>query len=318
MNSDFVDALVREDIEAIKAVPKTDLHNHSTFGTRIEHVEKWADITLQRPPCKMDGLDGMMSYARQILFPYINNREGFEFAAEYAIIDAIEDGVEVLEMSFGTRAFALFYPNKEQDFLGFLYPLKTKYETEITLRPELGFIREDFSSEEVCNIARKCIETGLFYSMDLYSKENAYPPETFKSLFKQAKDRGMKLKAHVGEFGRAEMVRHTVEVLELDEVQHGIGAADSVEVMKWLSRNEVMLNVCPTSNVMLGVADSLGSHPIKKLYDHGVLVSINTDDLMIFGQSVSEEYLNLYRAGVFSAQELDGIRETALRKANQG
>lgn len=72
MNSDFVDALVREDIEAIKAVPKTDLHNHSTFGTRIEHVEKWANVILQRPPSKMDGLDSMMSYARQILFPYIN------------------------------------------------------------------------------------------------------------------------------------------------------------------------------------------------------------------------------------------------------
>jgi adenosine deaminase len=176
-------------------------------------------------------------------------------------------------------------------------------------------MREDFSSEEISLTARQCIETGLFYSMDLYSDENVYPPETFKSLFKQAKNSGMKLKAHAGEFGDAEQVRHTVEVLELEAVQHGIGAADSPEVMKWLSRNRIMLNICPTSNVMLGAVDSLGSHPLRKLFDHGVSVSINTDDLMIFGQSVSEEYLNLYRAGVFSAQELDGIREAALTKA---
>ena len=124
--------------------------------------------------------------------------------------------------------------------------------------------------------------------------EESYPPKSFKGIFDHARQRGMKLKAHVGEFGSAEMVRHTVEVLELDEVQHGVNAASSVEVMKWLSRNKIMLNVCPTSNVMLGVAESLGTHPIRKLFDHGVMVSINTDDLMIFGQSVSEEYLNLY------------------------
>ena len=114
----------------------------------------------------------------------------------------------------------------------------------------------------------------------------------------------------------AQRPRHTVEVLELEGVQHGIRAADSPDVMKWLSQNQIQLNVCPTSNVMLGAAGSLDKHPIRKLYDRGVSVTINTDDLMIFGQSVSEEYLNLYRAGVFSPEELDGIREAALKRKN--
>ena len=122
----------------------------------------------------------------------------------------------------------------------------------------------------------------------------------------------MKLKAHVGEFGDAEEVRRTVEVLDLDEVQHGIGAAESSEVMRWLVENEIQLNVCPTSNVMLDAVRDLASHPIRTLFDNGVPVTINTDDLMIFGQSVSDEYRNLYRAGVFSAQELDDIRCASL------
>ena len=122
----------------------------------------------------------------------------------------------------------------------------------------------------------------------------------------------MKLKAHVGEFGGAEEVRRTVKVLDLDEVQHGIAAAESVEIMRWLSENHIQLNVCPTSNVMLDGVPDLASHPIRSLFDNGVPVTINTDDLMIFGQSVSEEYRNLYQAGVFSAEELNHIRYASL------
>jgi adenosine deaminase len=315
MSRDFIDALIHEDIEAMRAVPKTDFHNHSIFGTRIERVEKWAGVVLQRPPSKMNGLDGMMSYAGRTLYPYINSREGFEFTAQSALTDAIEDGVRILEMSFDTR-FALFYPDREQGFMTFLDSLQTKYSSKITFRPELGFATGDFFRKEHNSIARKCIERGFFYSIDLYGIDlsgGEYPnePEAFKPLFREAKARGMKLKVHVGESGGAGLVRRTVEVLEVEEVQHGIGAAGSPEIMNWLSRNKIKLNVCPTSNVMLGNVESLERHPIRKLYDHGVFVTINTDDLTIFGQSVSDEYLNLYRAGVFSAEELDQIREAS-------
>ena len=82
--------------------------------------------------------------------------------------------------------------------------------------------------------------------------------------------------------------------------------------MRWLAERGVRLNVCPTSNVMLGVVPDLAGHPIRRLYDHGVAVTVNSDDLTVFGQSVSDEYLNLYRAGVFTADELDAIRVAAL------
>ena len=97
-------------------------------------------------------------------------------------------------------------------------------------------------------------------------------------------------------------VRRTVEVLDLDEVQHGIGAAESVEIMRWLSENQIQLNVCPTSNVMLDGVSELAAHPIRILFDNGVPVTINTDDLMIFGQSVSEEYRNLSTKRVSSVR----------------
>jgi len=125
----------------------------------------------------------------------------------------------------------------------------------------------------------------------------------------------MKLKAHVGEFGDAESIRKTVEVLGLDEVQHGISAAESVEVMNLLRENAIKLNVCPIGNLALGRVPSFKSHPLRKLFDAGLFVTINTDDLMIFNQSVSEEYLNLFRTGAFTDEELDHIRARALESA---
>jgi adenosine deaminase len=103
-----------------------------------------------------------------------------------------------------------------------------------------------------------------------------------------------------------------VEELELDEVQHGIAAADSPAVMRMLADNHIRLNVCPTSNVMLGRVDRLETHPIRKLYDAGVEVTVNTDDVLVFGNGVSEEFLGLYQAKVFDADELDAIRQAGL------
>ena len=190
--------------------------------------------------------------------------------------------------------------------------LVERYQAQLNLRPELGFARECAADPKWMKLAHEAIESDIFQSIDLYSHQEACTPEAVKPLYRKARAAGMKLKAHVGEFGGAEEVRRTVEVLDLDEVQHGIGAAESTEVMRWLSENQIRLNISPTSNVMLGAVTELASHPIRILFDNGVPVTINTDDLIIFGQSVSEEYRNLYRAGVFSAQELDDIRRASL------
>ncbi len=63
---------------------------------------------------------------------------------------------------------------------------------------------------------------------------------------------------------------------------------------------------------MLKRVDSYASHPIRKLYDHGIPVTINTDDLLIFNQDVSQEYLNLFKCNLLTADELDEIRMTGL------
>ena len=252
-----------------------------------------------------------MAYVNEILSHHIITPESFKFVAFSGVRDAIQDGVVVLEMSFDIR-MAEYYPDALVGVRVFLEALVEQYRAQIDLRPELGFPRTHANDPKLMALAHETVELGVFQSIDLYSYQEACAPEAVKPLYRKAREAEMKLKAHVGEFGGAEEVRRTIEVLDLDEVQHGIGAAESVEVMRWLSENQIQLNVCPTSNVMLNAVPDLTSHPIRILFDNGVPVTINTDDLMIFGQSVSEEYRNLYQADVFSAEELDSIRRASL------
>jgi adenosine deaminase len=156
------------------------------------------------------------------------------------------------------------------------------------------------------------LELGFHKVLDLAGDELAQPIEVFQPLYRAAKNKGMRLKAHVGEWGTADDVQRAVEVLELDEVQHGIAASESTAVMRFLADHRIRLNICPTSNLLLGRVARLQDHPIRKLFDAGVKVTVNTDDAIVFGVGVSEEFLGLYQAGVFTTPELDLIRQWGL------
>lgn len=309
-NQEFLDALEQADIAALQIIPKTDVHNHAIFGARRPRIEEWAGYTIPPPPQTFETLDAMRAYAQETLYPVIASQAGVELTIKAAILDAIHDGVVRLEMSIDMRQVSM-YPNPPYGMLDYLQQLQQQYRDTITFIPELGISR-DRRLEEIEPLALQCIASGVFGSLDLYGNEGVQPPETYTTLYAAAKRAGMILKAHVGEFGSAESVRQTVEILELDEVQHGIRAAESPDVMRWLAQHHIRANVCPTSNVVLSRVADMPSHPIRILYDHEIPVTINTDDPMIFDQSVSNEYLNLFQAGVFTADELDRIRQEAL------
>ncbi len=314
MPTNFVNALSADDLPALKRAPKVDLHCHSYFSTRRRNLEKHLGCALEPPPAKMNKLGGMHVYATEVLDPHLRERQTIEFVVESALRDAIEDGVVVMEMSFDIRRTAN-YADGLAGVRKHVEALRDRHHPQIDLRPELGIPRQIAANSELMSLASQALELDLFLSIDLYDHQTACAPEAVETLYAKARAAGMKLKAHVGEFGGAAEIRRTVELLELDELQHGIAAAESVEVMRWLAANRIRLNVCPTSNVMLDAVSHLAAHPIRLLYDNGVPVTINTDDPMIFDQSVSDEYRNLYRAGVFSAPELDGIRRASLAPA---
>lgn len=83
--------------------------------------------------------------------------------------------------------------------------------------------------------------------------------------------------------------------------------------MRFLEREKIQLNICPSSNVMLKTARSYAEHSIQTLVRNGVLVTINTDDLLIFNNSIEQEYQNLYDAGALTAYELEQIRMQGIK-----
>jgi adenosine deaminase len=309
-SNDFIKGLYENRIDLVVMSPKSDLHNHAALGSRLENLERWAEQSVAAPPAVMKDLGEMDRYLADNLIGLLTTEKGFEYAMAAAFKQACADGVQVLQMSFDLRFFMKGISHIEA-LTGFINQCKNAFAPEIRFIPQLGIDRMlDISA--VTLPAEECIGSGFFKSIDLYGEELARTPEYFTSIYNTARNAGLKLTAHAGEFGNAELVRHTVEVLGIEEVQHGISVAESPEVMKWVRDNNIQLNICPTSNIRLSRVASIAKHPIRRLFDEGIKVTVNTDDLMIFGQSVSDEFFNLYKSGLFTPEELDNIRTNGL------
>jgi len=310
VNRAFQDALKAGDLALIRRVPKADLHNHGMLGGSRPEMERHYGRKLPDFRAEQQGIRDLNHWIFIEFRPFFDLEGAYEKAVEAAFIQARNDGVAVLEMSVDIY-FNFMMKVSAGESVRILQKCHRETAPEIDFRPEIGFPRTQ-SPESVLGFLEPYFETGYFRSIDLYDDESARPAAHFREIYRFAHELGMKCKAHVGEFGDAGSVREAVEILDLDAVQHGIGAAGDPSVMKWLADRGTRLNVCPTSNLKLLRVNSYREHPIRILYDHGVKVTVNTDDALVFGDGNSEQFLRLYSEGVFTAKELDEIRLTGL------
>jgi hypothetical protein len=307
----FIAGLEQGDLAKLRAVPKGDLHHHSWMGGRLSYVEERLRVRIVPPPRAFDTFDHLLQWNLGTFLPHIYEAEVREVAIEAAFVQAAEDGVTVLATSFGALMLDRLYDNDVGRETAAFRRLHAAHAPHVELRPLIGLNRAS-DPEVLLGLLDAHLESDFFWGIDLYGDEFARPTGAFKALYRRARAHGLRLTAHVGEYGDADAVVEAVSELELDEVQHGIAAAESASAMRFLADHGIPLNVCPTSNFRLGLAEDYRTHPIRRLYDHGVRVTVNTDDVVFFDQGVSDEFLNLYRAGVWSAEELDEIRRNSL------
>ena len=306
----FMEGLREENTEKLLQVPKSDLHNHSTKGCRRAWLEEKLNRRFPAPPEKFGGLIGMQEWFRATIKPFSNTTEGMVMRWEGAFAEAKRNHIQRLSMNFGAP---------EIDEMGGMEAFKTviqgfhrAYCPDTVFEPEITYV----SCCDAAEAAEKMdvyLSSGFFKSIDVCGGEDVQPVEAFLPLYRKAERYHLVKKMHVGESGGADEVQRAVETLGLDEVHHGIHAAESKKVMRFLADHRIQLNICPTSNVMLGYAADYKTHPIKLLYENGVPVTINTDDLLIFDSSIEQEYLRLYRSGVLNAAQLEDIRQTGLK-----
>lgn len=309
MKNLFFEGLIENDTEKLLKVPKSDIHVHSTKGCRREWLGEQLNIDLPGPPEKFDGLLGMQEWFTSTLKPYCSGPEGIIIRWEGSFAEAGRNNIARLAMNFGVTEIDLV--GGMETFVPMIEGFHKKHCPDTVFEPEITYI-------SACDIQMETermdeyLSSGYFRSIDVCGGEDIKPVEDFVPLYRKAEEYHLIKRMHVGESGTAEDVRRAVELLNLDEVHHGIAAASSKEVMRFLADNKIQLNVCPSSNVMLGYAKSYKEYPIRTLYENGVKVTINTDDLLLFDSSIENEYLRLYRAGALGLEELNDIRMQGL------
>jgi adenosine deaminase len=307
MNEEFQQALKAEDLEAIRRFPKADLHNHGWAGGDPEAVAAILGKKLAPLDHRLTSMAEMHAWASELFGNSDPSLRPQLFEAAFA--RAARDGLVRYEI--GDDVWAITLDGSADNVTNILKRAHNRGAPGVEWIPQLAMSRH-CRIEDIRRWMEPFLALRFYRTLDLSGDEFAQPIENFKPLYRLAKSNGLRLKAHVGEWGDADSVRRAVEELELDEVQHGIAAADSPAVMRFLADHRIRLNLCPTSNLMLSRVETLASHPIRKLFDAGVRVTVNTDDMAMFGQSVSHEFLNLYKAGCLNEKELDQIRENGL------
>jgi adenosine deaminase len=146
--------------------------------------------------------------------------------------------------------------------------------------------------------------------INLGGNEVDFPPEGFTAIFKKAKDAGLKTTIHSGEGLGAESVKYVVENIRPDRIGHGVRASESLEVMSKLKKSNIPLEICVSSNLALGIYGALKDHPIKKMYDYGIPVTVSTDDPGFFGCSLIGEIGILHKVGISQLDQIKILRQS--------
>jgi adenosine deaminase len=183
-----------------------------------------------------------------------------------------------------------------RDYLAAMSEAATEARQEfgIEMRGIITCIRH-FGPDKAKETAACATETvGEFVTgFGIAGDEMAGEPKDFAYSFDMAREAGLRLTAHAGEWGGAKSVRDALRDLKIERIGHGVQAIDDAGLVEHLAATGVTLEVCPGSNVALGVYQDWASHPIQRLIDAGVKVTVSTDDPPFFHTDMTSEYENL-------------------------
>lgn len=171
---------------------------------------------------------------------------------------------------------------------------------------------------DACKPAAKCAaETfGDFITgYGMAGGEMVGRPADYAYSFDIAREAGLPLTCHAGEWGGASMVAETIRDLRVARIGHGIGAIDDPALIAQIAEEEIVLEVCPGSNVVLRAVKDWDSHPIAKLRDKGVKVTVSTDDPPFFHTTMTAEYEMLHRTFGWDEEDFKVLNDAALAAA---
>ncbi|MEK7482691.1 MAG: adenosine deaminase [Planctomycetota bacterium] len=234
---------------------------------------------------------------------FLREYEDFTFFAEAVARDLSHQNISYVEAFFSPPDFERhgleIQKLIEAVSIGFDQVPEIKIQLVIDLVRDYGAIRG-------MNTLNKLVEMKhpRVIGIGIGGSEHLFPPELFEEVYHQAHQLGWFTSAHAGEVAGASSIWGAIRKLRVHRIGHGTRAKEDPKLLNYLVENQVPLEMCPISNLRTGVTLNIAEHPIHDYFQRGILVTVNTDDPKMFGNSLAGEFALLEKEQHFSRPEI--------------
>lgn len=273
----------------VERLPKAEVHLHFEGAVPMELVHRWCgDAVPRRPPWRehdyrFASFSGDFAESMAVTWKgTCTSLDRLDLVSTTIYQNLQKQNVRYLEMSFGIGA----YPYSATETLD---AFKRGIPKGMTVRI-IGALHRSIDLQRIRTAGEEFIEADALDGVDIHGNELEGDPAAFRDFFETARERNLICKAHAGELRGPESVEEVLDVLRVKRIQHGVRGIESRDLMRRYVDEDITLDLCPWSNVKLGVYPDLASHPVADLHRAGIRVTVNTDDPTPFGQTITDEY----------------------------
>lgn len=311
----------------MRHLPKVELHLHLETSLRLRRLaERRAEDNGRGPaaliadPSRFVGYDRLrrLRYASRAgrVADALYSPENIETITYELLQEAAADGLRYVEVRVGgRRGFTLLGPRR---MLEAMAAARDRAAADFGIRSGflITIVRERGPEEAEARVrdALNCRSCGVA-GVDLAGDEENYPPALFARALALGRDGGLGITAHAGEFAGPSSIWTAIYQLGARRIGHGIRAVEDLALLDHLRDHGITLEICPTSNIRLGLTASLAGHPLRRLIDAGVPVTINSDDPLLLGTNLSREMEHVAQALELSEDQLMQMMVAAARAA---
>lgn len=288
------------------ALPKVELHRHLEGSLRLSTMLDIARKHGVTVPVSMMNLSGLVQVQDKDPLTFSNFLEKFKTLRLFyrspdvihrvtreAVEDAAKDNVRYLELRFTPVALSRAEGFPLHDVMDWVLTSAQEAAKEFNIKVGLiASVNRHESpelAEQVAWLAVDHMKRGLF-GLDLAGNEAEFKSAPFYDIFKEAKQSGLHITIHAGEWGPAGNVRDAIENLGAERVGHGVRVLEDASVTALAKEHEVAFEVCPTSNFQTGVVKEFENHPLPRMLEAGLRATVNTDDPSISRITLSHEF----------------------------
>ncbi|WP_111747664.1 adenosine deaminase [Salinisphaera orenii] len=312
----------------LKSLPKAELHLHIEGTLEPEKMfelaarngvdlpyESVADL---RAAYDFDDLSSFLSLYFQGMEVLQTEADFYELTMDY-LGRASAEGVVHVELSFDPQAHLVRGIELGTPLAGLTRAMTdAEHQHGISSALIMSFLR-DRDADEALNVLEQSRPWhDWIAAVGLDSAESGNPPTKFAQVFERARQLGLPRVAHAGEEGPADYVRGALDTLDVCRVDHGVRAVDDPDLLDRLKCSQTPLTVCPLSNVYLNVVDQLVDHPLPQLIEHGLNVTINSDDPAYFGGGMLNNLAACAEAFDWQRETCRDVARNAVRAAFMG